>query len=77
MALRPAALLAVAVVIAAGCSADLHWAKPGVTVADFQRDSYECAQRSTQHVFRVGPAPLIMMQSHGDADRINKELYRG
>jgi hypothetical protein len=33
-------------VVVSGCASTKHWSKPGVTQAEFARDSFECATKS-------------------------------
>ncbi len=36
------------VLLVTGCAGAQHWSKPGATVADFNRDSYDCARQHAE-----------------------------
>jgi len=55
-----------AVLLAAGCSSS-YWTKPGVTDAEFYRDSHACAQEASPSRDAPGVERL----------KISEDLYRG
>ena len=52
--MRYLALSILAAVLATGC-AEKHWAKPGATAADFERDSHACGLEARRGVFIAPP----------------------
>lgn len=64
-----------AILVLTGC-ADKHWAKPGATAQEFNRDSYECAREARQSVARWGGGIVGMINQPKDDESVNKELYR-
>ena len=68
-------ILAVNVVLSAGCSGAKHsWIKTGATGEQFQRDSYECAAQSTYTSRRAGLGGGGGFYREGTA--VNEDLYR-
>lgn len=64
--------LLLALVMSVGCgSPTAHWTKAGVTVADFERDSYECARQATFTSRRAGGGV------YREETQVNIDLYRG
>ena len=61
-----------------GCAAPKHWAKDGATEADFNRDSWTCAQAAAQQEMRhvVIPAGQIAVGVSKPVTAVNKDLYR-
>ena len=61
----------VSLIVLAGCST-AHWTKPGATAADFNRDSYECAQQHQENSASWRP-----YQGFRSGVTVSKDLYRG
>lgn len=66
-------LLLPSVVALAGCGSTLHWTKPGVTEAEFNRDSLECAKESRSETFQWKP-PIAGGPRYGP--ELDKDMYR-
>jgi hypothetical protein len=72
---HPAAVLALAVVVLAGCSStEERWVKPGATAADFNRASYQCAREATSTARRAAIEGGSGFYPEGAA--LRKHLYR-
>jgi hypothetical protein len=62
----------IALAVLGGCSTK-HWTKAGGTEADFNQDSYACAQQHGRDTFQWRP-PIAGGPRYGL--EINKDLYR-
>jgi hypothetical protein len=71
-----ALVIVLAVAAVTGCAAQRHWAKPGVTEADFHRDSYTCAQATSRDTFEWRRGGLGWGGGPHYGSTVDKHMYR-